>query len=138
MAKGTICKGLFHHYRGFMFGLEQLIAKEKVKKVKRILYLYRVLMTGIHVLETGVIESNILKLNEHFEIGTISELIEMKQLELSALPEEKMLQCWDEIHELEASMTRAFETSMLPENPLGLQELSAWLVRVRKDQLRLS
>jgi predicted nucleotidyltransferase len=138
LAKGTICKGLYHHYRGFMFGLEQLIAKEKTKKIKRILYLYRVLMTGARVLETGEIEANILKLNERFKIETIPELIQLKQLELSALPEEKMLRCWDEIHELEALMMRAFETSTLPENPSGLDELSSWLVRLRKEQVRLS
>jgi predicted nucleotidyltransferase len=135
LARGTVCSGLYQHYRGFLFSLQKLIAKEETKKVKRILYLYRVLMTGIHVLETGVLEANILKLNEHFDFENIPELIALKQLEWSELPEEKLRACWSEIESLEAHLTRAYEASTLPENPSGLEELSAWLVRLRKKQM---
>lgn len=136
LAQDTICRGLYHHYRGFLFSLQKLIAKEETKKVKRILYLYRVLMTGIHVLETGVLEANILKLNEHFKFENIPELIHLKQLEWSELPEEKLNACWSEIESLEARLTHAHETSTLPEKPSGLEELSRWLVNLRKAQIR--
>ena len=136
LASGTICRGLYHHYRGFLFSLRKLIEKEETRKVKRILYLYRVLMTGTHVLKTGVLEANILKLNEHFGFATVPELIELKQLEWSALPEEKLQACWNEIEMLEAEMTRAFEESTLAPEPTGLQELSDWLVELRKEQIR--
>jgi hypothetical protein len=88
------------------------------------------------VLRTGELEANILKLNEHFGFEAIPELIALKQLEWSALPEEKLQACWGDIEGLEAEMTRAYEESLLPENPSGLQELSEWLVEIRKEQVR--
>lgn len=134
LAAGIICRGLYHHYRGFLFSLRKLIEKETTRKVKRILYLYRVLMTGTHVLRTGVLEANILKLNEHFGFESIPRLIEAKQLEWSALPEDLQIY-WDELAQLEAEMARAYETSALPEEATGLDELSAFLVRLRREQL---
>jgi predicted nucleotidyltransferase len=136
LALGTICGGLYSHYRGFFFSLQKLISREETKKVKRILYLYRVLMTGIHVLRTGELEANILKLNDHFGFETVPELIALKQLEWSALPEEKLSACWKEIEKLEAELTSAHDATALPENPEGLEELSDWLVELRKEQVR--
>lgn len=135
LAGGTFCRGLYFHYQGFFRNQQKLITKEVTKKVKRLLYLYRVLMTGIHVLRTGELEANILKLNEYFGFEAIPELIALKQLEWSALPEEKLKACWSEIERLEAELTRAYEESVLPENPSGLEELSAWLVKLRREQV---
>jgi predicted nucleotidyltransferase len=134
LAKGIICRGLYHHYRGFLFSLRKLIEKEETRKVKRILYLYRVLMTGTYVLRTGVLEANILKLNEHFGLDSIPRLIDAKQLEWSSLPQDMQVY-WDELTLLEEEMAQAFENSSLPEEVSGVDELSAFLVRLRREQL---
>lgn len=134
LARGTICRGLYHHYRGFLFSLRKLIEKEPVRKVKRILYLYRVLLTGTHVLKTGVIEANLHKLNKNFGLESIPRLIEFKQLEWALLPDDPQ-KYWDELAILEAEMTRAFEESSLPESPSGLENLSEFLVQLRRDQI---
>lgn len=134
LAAGTICRGLYHHYRGFLFSLRKLIDKEATRKVKRILYLYRVLMTGTHVLRTGVLEANILKLNQLFGLESIPRLIEAKQLEWSDLPENIQVY-WDELARLEMEMARAYETSSLPSEVSGLDELSAFLVRLRRKRM---
>ncbi len=42
------------------------------------LYAYRVLMTGVHLLRTGEVEANLLRLNEHFGFGFLDELIARK------------------------------------------------------------
>jgi predicted nucleotidyltransferase len=134
LARSLICRGLYHHYRGFLFSIRKLIDKEPVKKAKRILYLYRVILTGTHVLQTGELEMNLIKLNEHFGLGSIPHLIESKQQELSELPPH--LQNYEtELAQLEANMTRAYEASALPESPTGLEELSAFLTRLRREQL---
>ena len=134
LSRGLICRGLYQHYRGFLFSIRKLIEKEPVKKAKRILYLYRVLLTGTHVLRTGELEANLIKLNEHFGLESIPLLIESKQQELSALPPH--LQNYEiELAQLEENMTRAYEESTLLESPQGLEELSAFLVRLRREQL---
>ena len=48
------------------------------KRAKPVLYAYRVLMTGIHLLRTGEIEANLLRLNEHFGFAFLDELIARK------------------------------------------------------------
>lgn len=134
LASGSICRGLYHHYRGFLFSIRKLIEKEEAKKVKRILYLYRVLLTGTHVLKTGVLEANLNTLNEYFRLESIPQLIACKQLEWSLLPDDPQ-KYWDELAQLETEMTRAYEASTLPESPSNLQKLSEFLVRLRCAQI---
>ena len=53
-----------HHYLGFAETQWKLFEKENPPRVKPLLYVYRVLLTGIHLMQTGVIEANLLRLNE--------------------------------------------------------------------------
>ena len=66
LARGCITRHHYHHYRGFYATQRKLIAKQEPKRAKPLLYAYRVLMTGIHLLRTGEVEANLLRLNEHF------------------------------------------------------------------------
>ena len=66
LARRCITRHHYHHYRGFYATQRKLIAKEEPKRAKPVLYAYRVLMTGIHLLRTGEVEANLLRLNEHF------------------------------------------------------------------------
>ncbi len=77
LAQGAITKHVAHHYRGFFRNQIKLVQREDVPKVKTILYLFRVAMTGIHLLKTGEVEANIRTLNEGvFRRSDIPELIE--------------------------------------------------------------
>lgn len=42
------------------------------------MYVYRVLLTGIHLLRTGQVEANLPKLSEHYDLGHVRPLIEAK------------------------------------------------------------
>ena len=50
LARRCITRHHYHHYRGFYATQRKLIAKEEPKRAKPVLYAYRVLMTGIHLL----------------------------------------------------------------------------------------
>ena len=78
LARRCITRHHYHHYRGFYATQRKLIAKEEPKRAKPVLYAYRVLMTGIHLLRTGEVEANLLRLNEHFGFGFLDELIARK------------------------------------------------------------
>ena len=78
LAHRCITRHHYHHYRGFYATQRKLIAKEEPKRAKPVLYAYRVLMTGIHLLMTGEVEANLLRLNEHFGFGFLDELIARK------------------------------------------------------------
>ena len=75
LARRCITRNHYHHYRGFYATQRKLIAKEEPKRAKPVLYAYRVLMTGIHLLRTGEVEANLLRLNVHFRFGFLDELI---------------------------------------------------------------
>lgn len=60
LAAGCITKHHSHHYFGFAETQWNLFHKESPRRVKPLLYVYRVLLTGIHLMRTGVIEANLL------------------------------------------------------------------------------
>ena len=59
---GVITKHHSHHYFGFAETQWKLFLKESPRRVKPLLYVYRVLLTGIHLMRTGVIEANLITL----------------------------------------------------------------------------
>jgi predicted nucleotidyltransferase len=67
-----------HHYLGFAETQWNLFEKENPPRVKPLLYVYRVLLTGIHLMQTGGIEANLVRLNETERLPYLDELIQRK------------------------------------------------------------
>jgi predicted nucleotidyltransferase len=133
IAANCITRHHAHHYLGFAATQWKLFRKEDPPKVKPLLYVYRVLLTGIHLMRTGRIEANLLTLNETARLPHIGDLVERKL----AGPEKGRLDAADvEFHEREyarlvAELESAVETSELPERDAGRDALNALLVRLR-------
>ncbi len=122
-----------HHYRGFAESQWRLFEKEHPRRVKPLLYVYRVLLTGIHLMKTGRIEANLVKLNEDARFSHVDELIARKL----AGPETAVLDDSDlefhrtEYQRLQAELERASSMSSLPECPAARPALHDLLVRLR-------
>src|ERR1700732_856838 len=58
IAKDCITRHHAHHYLGFAETQWQLFQKEDRPHVKPLLYVYRVLLTGFHLMRTGEIQAN--------------------------------------------------------------------------------
>ncbi len=131
VAAGCITRNLYHHYRGFLQTQLKLLEKEDPKKVKTLLYAYRVLLTGIHVLRTGTVEANIQRLNESHRLDFIDELIAHKK---SAERVRADRLDWtfhrQKLAEIEAELEDAFKESTLAERP-SLQSVHDLLVAER-------
>jgi uncharacterized protein len=133
IAKNCITRYHVYHYLGFEQTQWKLFEKEYPKRVKPLLYVYRVLLTGIYLMRTGVIEANLVNLNEEFKLPYIPDLIARK-LEGA---EKSILENADiAFHQLECDRLRneleiAFQESTLPESPSAKNELHDLLVRVR-------
>src|SRR5580704_7562174 len=67
-----------HHYLGFAETEWKLCEKENPPRVKPLLYVYRVLLTGIHLMQTGLIEANLVRLNETAKLPYLDDLIQQK------------------------------------------------------------
>jgi len=132
---GVVTKHHSHHYFGFAETQWKLFMKESPRRVKPLLYVYRVLLTGIHLMRTGVIEANLVTLNEEFRLPYIPELVARKL----AGPEKSKLEDADiafheaEYQRLRGELQAAHDASRLPELPGDETRatLNDLLVRVR-------
>ena len=68
-----------HHYLGFSTSKWKHFVHEDVPKVKTLLYVYRALLTGIHLMRTGEIEANLQHLNEEFQLAYLPDLLMRKR-----------------------------------------------------------
>jgi predicted nucleotidyltransferase len=122
-----------HHYLGFAATQWKLFQKEERPKIKPLLYVYRVLLTGIHLMRTGELEANLLKLNDTARLPFIPDLVACK---LHG-PEKGQLAAADiEFHHREfshllAELQSAHESSSLPDHPSAKPALNDLLIRVR-------
>jgi predicted nucleotidyltransferase len=133
LARGCITRHHVHHYLGFLDTQWTLFLKESPPRVKPLLYCYRVLLTGIHLLRTGEVEANLVRLNEEFRLPYIPDLIAIKTTgaEKQTLSAPDLAFHSAEKDRLEALLKQAGEESALPESPTTTREISDLLVRLR-------
>jgi predicted nucleotidyltransferase len=136
IAADCITKHHAHHYLGFAETQWKLFQKTDPPHVKPLLYVYRVLLTGIHLMRTGEVEANLVRLNETARLPYISELIERKIAgrERGSLEQTDLALHQREYLRLQAALQQAFEETHLPELPSGVAALNDLLVRVRLNQ----
>ena len=133
-ATGVITKHHSHHYFGFAETQLKLFLKESPRRVKPLLYVYRVLLTGIHLMRTGEVEANLVTLNEEFRLPYIAELIERKMKgENTSLTDADVSFHESEYQRLRGELQAAHEASQLPELPseAARAALNDLLVRIR-------
>jgi len=133
IARGCITRHHAHHYLGFSKTQWKLFEKETPHRVKPLLYVYRVLLTGIHLMETGEIEANLVHLNQRFNLAYIPDLVARKLTgpEKSVLDEADIAFHRQEFERLTLSLEQAMEKSRLPEAPSARADLNDLLIRVR-------
>jgi predicted nucleotidyltransferase len=136
IAKSCVTRHHGHHYLGFSKTQWKLFEKETPHRVKPLLYVYRVLLTGIHLMQTGQVEANLVQLNERFGLPYIPDLIARKL----AGPEKSVLEAADlafhqaEFERLTRNLEQAMIDSSLPESPSGRAQLNDLLIRTRLSQ----
>jgi hypothetical protein len=134
LGKGCVTKPTVRHYRGFARGRRKRLA-EPDPTVKHLLYAYRVLLTGIHLMETGEVIANIQVLNERFRFAEIDELVARKRAgaEKMALDQRDMDEHGGLLDRLEAKLQAAHDASQLPDEPTSVVALQDFVVRLRLD-----
>jgi predicted nucleotidyltransferase len=122
-----------HHYLGFAETQWKLFEKENPPRLKPLLYVYRVLLTGIHLMQTGAVEANLVRLNETARLPYLDELIQRKVngAEKESLIEVNLGLHRGEYARLREKLQQAHEASSLPEAPNGRAALHDLLVRLR-------
>ena len=122
-----------HHYLGFAATQWGLFEKEQPPRLKPLLYVYRVLLTGIHLMQTGEVEANLARLNERFRLPYLPELLDRKLAgpEHGALDDADLAFHRREYDRLRSMLEDAHHASALPEAPGGRDALDDLLIRLR-------
>lgn len=133
LGQSCIVSNLHHHYRGFYNNECKMMAKAGAT-AKSVLYAYRVLLSGIHVLETGEVVARLPLLIETYSTPGVRELIKLKVegSEKASLGSELVQEHLFRLNELEKRLDAAFEKCTLPESVDNREALSDYLVRARK------
>lgn len=133
LAVGCITRHHHYHFSNFARNQWQLVVKSGKPTVKGLLYTYRVLLAGIHLMRTGRVESNLRTLNESFKFAWIDDLIARKVSgdEKAMLVGQDL--AWHEAEQarLQGVLELARGESTLPETPRSRDALSDLLVRLR-------
>ena len=133
IALGCVTRRHSHHYLGFARTQWELFQKDDPPRVKPLLYVYRVILTGIHLMRTGKVEANLLRLNDEAHLSYISELVERKVRGpgKGSLDSKELDFHQAEYVRLVAALERASAESQLPDEPSSRDALNDLLVRIR-------
>lgn len=135
IAAGCITRHHSHHYLGFSATQWKLFHKESPRRVKPLLYVFRVLLTGIWLMRTGRIEAHLPTLNESFQLPYLPRLIASKVEGI----EKQTMEGGDvdfyekEYLRLTVELEQAHLDSALPERPVEKTQmaLNDLLIRLR-------
>ncbi len=126
LVKRALSRRVHKHYRGF--AQNQLRFAEAEPTAKKLLYVLRTAMTGIHLLETGELETDLTRL-----MPDAMPLVEKKRSAERVAIDRALLDEWrPRIDALFTRLDRARDASPLPEEPRNTSELHDWLVATRR------
>ena len=131
LAQRCVTRHCYNHYRGFLHTQRKLFEKEDAKRAKTLLYAYRVALTGVHLLETGEVQTHLPTLNERFGLSFVPELIARKaSAEFGTLTALDVAFHTEQLDEWERRLNAAYEASTLPTEPPA-EELNQFLLEIR-------
>lgn len=134
IARGCITRRCVRHYAGFAAGQWRLFEKEQPRRVKPLLYVYRVLLTGIHLMRTGRVVASLPECNAEMRLPYVHELIARKTAgaEQSVLPDADVDLHRAEYLRLHEVLVDAAGRSHLPEEPTARAALHDLLLRLHR------
>ena len=136
LARQCVTRHHSHHYLGMAATQWKLYQKEEPHRVKPLLYVFRGLLTGLHLMQTGEVEANLGKLNEQFQLPYVDELIALKQggTEKGKLPAGEYQFYEQEYRRLVADLEDASQNTTLPAEPAReiKDKLNDLLLELRK------
>ncbi len=136
IARSCITRQHGYHYLGFANNQWELWQQEPKQRLKPLLYVYRVLLTGIFLMKTGELEANLENLNQFFKLPYLPDYIAQKR---EGTEDQALVQADRAFHQQEYARLRAVlvdsqRESRLHDNTQALAALDDLLVRIRLDR----
>lgn len=136
LVRANLHRGFSRHYRGFFKGCqrEHLLRP----RAKSALYAYRVALTGLHLLRTGELVTDVRPLAAEAGYTLVPELVAFKEGggEKVLLPDALHTAAMADWPRLEQELASAVEDSPLPTHAPDEPALEAWLLAQRQAYWR--
>jgi predicted nucleotidyltransferase len=131
IVRGALSRRVYRHYRGF--ALNQLKVLENEPTAKKLLYVLRTSLTGIHLLSTGELEADLTRLVDRYGLPDAAAIIDRKRAGERALLDAPVLESWrSRIDALLEHLDGARAQSPLPDAPANESEVREWLLAARR------
>ena len=131
LVQRSLSRRVHKHYRGF--ALNQLRFLEKEPTAKKLLYVLRTTLTGIHLLESGQLEADLTRLMDRYGLPDAASVIERKRLGERVELDAALCDEWrPRVDALLERLDGAREKSPLPEAPPNESDVREWLLAVRR------
>jgi uncharacterized protein len=138
IARGCVTRTCVRHYLGFAANQWRLFEGHSPRRVKPLLYVFRVLLSGIHMMRTGTVNANLPECNREIGLPYIDALIERKRTrgERGVLTAPDVAFYGSEYERLRTLLVEASERSRLPDTPTARPALADLLQRIRSGAYR--
>ncbi|MEQ8279040.1 MAG: nucleotidyltransferase domain-containing protein [Deltaproteobacteria bacterium] len=131
----NLSRQVYGHYRGFSAQVRKRYeaeAAEDKRIAKRLLYVYRTALTGLHLLKTGEVETDATKIASTYGFDSVHALARIKASEeRRSLSAEEAAPYVADLDALDAALAAAHEASILPEAPAEADALEDFVVSLR-------
>jgi predicted nucleotidyltransferase len=130
----NISRRVYKHYRGFATSQQKEL--EKKPTVKKLLYVLRTALTGMHLLRTGELETDVTLLLDDYSLADAHALVVAKRAGERTAADPALLDAWrPRLDETLKALDRAHAESSLPDEPRNPELVQAWLVGARRSRL---
>jgi predicted nucleotidyltransferase len=126
---------IHRHYNGFARGQLADFDEAAEPTAKKILYVLRTALTGIHALATGRIVTDVNQLLDEYGFAAAAELIVAKRAGERVVLDVALRERWRrEVERALALLDETLARSPLPPEPRNRVALEAWLLEVRRTR----
>ncbi len=137
LVKQCLSRELYRHYNGFARQQFKEWEKTGFKTTKKLLYVVRTTMTGIHVLLSGEVVTDVSSLIGEYALNGVAELIEQKRRgEKSEMPQALAFEWRTRVDGFFQRLDTALARSPLPPeaSETAKKALEDWLLDLRRRQ----
>lgn len=137
IARDCVTRLHCYHYLGYADSKWQIVMQaceqKELPKVNHLLSIYRLLLTGTHLMQTGEIESNFAALNQNFVLSYVDELLERDRATEAGhtLEANEWKFHQEEYERLREMLEDSADTTILPETSSAQDALNDLLKRIR-------
>ena len=136
LVPASLSQACYGHYRGYLRGMQREHLRDR--RVKSLLYSFRVGLTGVHLLRTGEVQAHLPTLADAYGFPELHALVALKASGHEKVALDEALGgggatgVTERLAEVEAMLDEARASSTLPDAPAGEAACNDWLVATRR------